>query len=131
MPSFAERYGYRAARSVIQSRSMDGALRNALWDAIRLTLFNYIDTSMFAIRHDSEPAVLLTLKIWNQYFKKPTDEIPRNWAQVAEKLREYFMACEWYDAYSFLEFLVKAADYAQSKALKDMAQGFMKREMAA
>ena len=39
------------------------------------------------------------------------------------------MTCEWYDAYSFLEFVVKNSSYGQS--LKRVAGGFMKREMAA
>jgi hypothetical protein len=109
---------------------MDDALRYALWDAIRLCLFSDVDTRNFKDRRADEPAVLLCFQLWNGYFKKPFDTMPHYWHDTEPLIRKAFMEAKWYDAYSMLEFLVKKAKES-GQALKDLAQKFMEREMAA
>lgn len=130
MSTFAERYGYRPVRSAIQREQIDEALRNALWDAIRLTLFGSVDGSAFHYRRSTEPVVYLVHNLWNAYFKEPTDTIPAHWFETEPVIRQAFMDSAWFDAYSMLEFLVKHAA-GEGQRLKALAQTYMKREMAA
>jgi len=127
-PSFAERYGYRPVRDAIQFESMDVPLRNALWDAIRSIGLVVIDPGAFTNRRISEPSVQLAYAIWNGYFKRPTDTVPEHWYQTQKVLRDYFMSCEWFDAYSFLEFVAQKA--LRGDDLVNLASRYMKREMA-
>jgi hypothetical protein len=108
---------------------MDDALRNALWDAIRLTVFHNVATVNFSRRTAYDPTVVLMFDVWNQYFKKPTDTIPTYWEDTEILIRKYFMECAWFDAYGLLEFLVRHS--GNGEKLRNVAQGYMKREMAA
>lgn len=127
-PNFAERYGYRQARDAIQFESMDAPLRNALWDAIRTTALVVFDTVAFTNRRISEPSVQLAYSIWNGHFKRSTDTIPEHWFQTQKVLRDEFMLCEWFDAYSFLEYLAQKA--MRSDDLVKLANQYMEREKA-
>lgn len=131
MSKFSERYGYRSARSVFQIERIDDALRNALWDAIRLTLFNNVDDFWFRVRNQkNEQRVTSSYIIWNGYFKIATDEIPLSWSDTEQYLRNRFMTSAWFEVYDFLEFLVKNVDDKRGH-LRTLASGYLKREMAA
>jgi AbiJ N-terminal domain 4 len=129
MSTFGERYGYKPVRSAIQRESMDDALRNALWDSLTLTVFSDVNRTDFRMRRPIA-TVKLAYLIWNAYFKKPIDTIPGDWFETEALLRNSFMTARWYEAYSFIEFVVKNSEGVGQK-LKALAQTFMKREMAA
>jgi hypothetical protein len=128
MSTFAERYGYRPIRDSIQRESMDGPLRNALWDAFNSAVLSHTNSFKLTKNQDAELVKLMS-RLWNGFFKQPTDTIPDGWSTCVEELRNYFMTCAWYDAYSFLEFVVQNSSYGAT--LKKLAGTFMKREMSA
>lgn len=62
MASFSQRHGYKAVREQMQSKSIDDALSNELWDTIHSKIIN-MQTDAF---HE----------MWREIFGRPIDEIP-------------------------------------------------------
>lgn len=97
MKRFSERIGAVSSLSVIQTDSISKDLRNSLWN-----LF-------CSIYEDS------TWDYWKKvasyvarFFRKvPADDLPYQNYDCRKWLKEYFFSLKWYEAYDFLEFLVK------------------------
>lgn len=102
---FSERYGYKPVREIIQKESIDQELKNALWSIYdRLIFANFRNSNRF-----NSSSILgsnlegLFLNIYMNLFHKPTDEIPQLFRSGIQRLKEYFMTCEWYEVYDFIE----------------------------
>jgi hypothetical protein len=109
---------------------MDAGLRNALWDAISITIFDDVRGYEFDA-HDlgNETYSLFTI-LWNTHFKLPIDTIPWHWSDAHEQFRNHFMKCPWHEVYTLVE-LIAARSGIKGNRLRQFAQTFMEREMAA
>ena len=102
---FSERYGYKPVREIIQKESIDKELRNALWSLYdRIIFANY----QHLVNHRSTRILGSDLEgfflnIYMNQFHKPTDEIPLFIDGGIASLKQYFMRCEWYSIYDFIE----------------------------
>ena len=102
---FSERYGYKPVREIIQKESIDKELRNALWSLYdRIFFANY----QHLVNHRSTRILGSNLEgfflnIYMNQFHKPTDEIPPFIDGGIASLKQYFMRCEWYSIYDFIE----------------------------
>lgn len=101
MPTFAERMGLRASRTLVQSESLDDETRTALWNV--LVILQEVFEEQLRGHHDSGPThdELLT-SMWVNHFKRPRDEQPRRaatWTLVKKEILEG----EWFDALDVLE----------------------------
>ncbi|HEY1721709.1 MAG TPA: hypothetical protein VGG27_10720 [Magnetospirillaceae bacterium] len=100
MARFAERMGFRAARTAIQIDGMDEALRNGLWNIITKHLFP--DTGGILSRN---PGLTRHIeRLWQGYFKKPVDTIDGSWSSTRGAIKNWFFQSPWFDVYDFLEF---------------------------
>ncbi len=107
MARFSERIGLKATRSLAQLDSMDGALRNRLWNVVYASYFNSVTTDDYAPRfmHTDEDAWTFVIRLWHDHFKHRTDTIADNWPAVCDRIREHFFDCAWNEVYDFLEFV--------------------------
>lgn len=97
MKRFSERIGAVSSPSVIQIDSMSEDLRNSLWN---LFYSLYQD-----FNHDYWLSVAWFVA--RRFRKMPVDDLPGGNSNCREWLKKYFFSLKWYQAYDFLEFLIK------------------------
>lgn len=128
MKSFSQRKGLKPVQEVIQTDSMNHDLRNSIWNALDVALWS---TNGFIWKQHGEAEIEpLSRDIWFNYFKKPLDSRSQHNDKVLAELRSYFLACEWFEAYDFLEFVL--AYYERSKPrLIEFMNYILERELSA
>ncbi len=116
MMKFSERKGYKSHSIILQTDGMSNELRISLWN-ILFTFFWDINSADNLFRRIAEIrqktdefSVLLAI----QYFKKPINSRPHDFSGKLDEIRKYFMKCEWYEVYDFLEFTLKHYNDEQS-----------------
>ncbi|MFH0882298.1 MAG: hypothetical protein V2A56_04865 [bacterium] len=100
MPSFSQRIGKTPIELDLQVEGVDDALRVAIWNAIWRTL---IDDPWAKPKPTLREEVLDD--IWEHFYRRPSDETPRDPHEILARLKEWLAECEWYRAYDLLEFL--------------------------
>lgn len=111
MKSFSERKGIKPPRQTVQTDGMTDELRNSLWNALHLMVWesnDFMHSRMSLPKMDAFSA-----QLWFRYFKKPIDERPSYaYSDRSERtlqiIRDYFFAAAWNEIYDFLEFVVDA-----------------------
>lgn len=128
MQSFSQRKGLSPVSEIIQTDSMNSDLRNSIWNALDVALWS---TTGFLRRQHGEPEMTqLSRALWFSHFKKPLDSRPDNSHHVLAAFRKHFFECEWFEAYDFLEFILK--HYERSKPrLIEFVNGILERELSA
>lgn len=128
MQSFSQRKGLKPVSEIIQTDSMNTDLRNSIWNALDVALWS---TTGFLWKQYGETEMeLLSRVLWFNHFKKPLDSRPDNSHKVLAAIRKHFFECEWFEAYDFLEFILK--HYERSKPrLIEFVNGILERELSA
>lgn len=96
---FSQRVGATTMPRSIQIESMDGALRNSLWNAV-LTRFR---------ASDGDWTKLVDL-FARHFLKIPLDTVPSHEDRSRAWVREHFFAATWHEVYDIVEFLVHNVD---------------------
>ena len=131
MKSFSQRKGIKPVKSVIQVDSMDNDLENGLWNALSIYYWDRVITNSIGkyVKSDSEG---FFRQLWLDYFKKPLDTLSSYWSPTRAEIRKYFFNCEWYEAYDFIEFVVKNyPDEPANRKFKDYCNSILKNELSA
>lgn len=88
---------------------MDAPLRNSLWTALKLLVWDNIrdsyDYGGVYLSSGNDEMNALCRSIWINYFKKPIDEMNDAWDKTLPALRGYFFGCKWNEALDFIEFV--------------------------
>ncbi|WP_130803982.1 AbiJ-NTD4 domain-containing protein [Acinetobacter ihumii] len=117
---FSERSGYKAVREIIQKESIDQELRNALWslyDRIIFANFQNYDPYAFSTSYILGSNLEgFFLNIYMNVFQRPTDEIPQFISDGILSIKKYFMSCEWYEVYDFIEVTLENYPNIQSNS---------------
>lgn len=109
MRAFSERIGLAKPKSGIQIESVDEALRNGLWNALSEHFLSQVGHDPLDGRAYASDELRLTVKsLWQYYFKRALDTLPRDWGKVYAELRKYFYQCAWNEVYDFIEFFAFA-----------------------
>lgn len=101
MKSFSERKGIKSPRQTVQTDCMTDELRNSLWSALHLLVWESKDLAIDEF----------SAHLWFRYFKKPIDERPSSIdrrERILQIIRKHFFAAQWNEVYDFLEFVVDA-----------------------
>lgn len=122
MPTFAERMGLRASRTIVQSESLDEETRTALWNM--LVILQEVFDAQLRGYHDSGPThdELLT-SIWVNHFKRPRDEQPHRVA-TWNLIKKEILEGEWVDALEVLERTSKVLARADEERAEDSSGAF-------
>jgi serine/threonine-protein kinase len=102
--TFSDRQGLKKPR-LLQTDSIDDALRNRLWNVLSSILPRFEADFSFRIQstsyfHDFCRA------LWHSFFKWPIDTIPGTPSQAMAGIRQYFFECPWNEVYDFIEFVL-------------------------
>lgn len=134
MKSFSERKGIVPQRQTIQTDGMTEELRNSLWNALHLAVWESDD--FLHDRHGRLPQIDdFSAHLWFKFFKKPIDERPtyanhNRSERILKIIRDYFFAAKWHELYDFLEFVVMALKKS-SPRLAEFLNTVLSTEMAA
>jgi hypothetical protein len=126
---FSQRRGLKKVKTGIQVDSMDGELRNRLWNVLKI----YWDTMEGKqwISESRNMKVLFT-RIWHNYFKQPIDTMPQYWEDLYKEIREYFFKCEWYEVYDLMEFVANNhEDNELDESFKEASNSVLESELSA
>jgi len=99
---FSERKGIKKVRTEIQVDSIDGALRNRLWNVLDYYYWSKGKGGLWRISADM---LSFCNRLWHSYFKEPVDTISGTWTKTYSKLRTRYFKFEWYEVYDFIEFV--------------------------
>jgi DNA-binding transcriptional ArsR family regulator len=134
MKSFSERKGLKTVRQTIQTNGMTDELRNSLWNALHLAVWDSDD--FMQDRYGNLPGIEnFSIHLWFHYFKKPIDERPsfadhNRSSKILRIIREYFFAASWNEIYDFLEFVVATFEKSKSQLPKFLNR-VLEEEMSA
>jgi hypothetical protein len=134
---FSQRKGIRSLQKAIQRERIDKELRNRLWSGIKATIWdNWSGRDVYGnISQDSLCILKIVETIWMHHFKLPTDTIPgyeNGHPQSAYQIiRDRFFNSEWWQAYDFIEFLLKIAPEKWSSELQELTNFLLEAENAA
>lgn len=112
MKSFSERKGLKPVRQTIHIDGMTEELRNSLWNALHLAVWESED--FMHDRYGNLPEIdRFSAQLWFSYFKRPIDERPsfaysNRSERILKIIRDYFFGASWNEIYDFLEFVVGA-----------------------
>ncbi len=101
---FSKRKGFSPVKDTIQKDGMDDALRHGLWNALHLCIWEKIEYSHYNSTFQSSNIYTLFQHYWHNLFKMPLDCLPSFLEDAHETIRKYFIDCEWYEVYDFIEF---------------------------
>lgn len=102
MPGFAERMGHRAARTLVQSESLDEETRTELWNVTN-TLRTILRDKESETRSKTHKNVKTA--IWTWEFKKPADEEPSS-QTIWQMIKQTILTGEWWQVLDLIENLV-------------------------
>ncbi len=125
--TFSERKGYKRAIDVIQTETMNDALRSSIWNT--LLFFKWTLDSQFVSHMEKrvEEINKFGAILWVRYFKKPVDERPLTSAELIQDIRKYFFSCKWNEVYDFLEYIL---DYYKDEELNATINLILERELS-
>lgn len=126
MALFSQRKGIKPLKKEFQREEIDTELRNRLWSALQLVIWNKHDSGY---RLDIEEIDLLLDVFWLHFFKLPLDTRPSFTGGYHQEksaysfLREFFFTRQWYDVFDFLEFVIKHVPKKWADELRDFCNG--------
>ncbi len=126
---FSQRKGLKPLKSVMQTDSIDGELRNGLWNTLFVCYWDRAKSD--SLRLEQEMQLYCSL-LWHTYFKRPLDELVDSWPRVHHEIRTYFFSCDWNEVYDFIEFTAESYPNAEVNAeFKDLCNSVLERELSA
>jgi hypothetical protein len=137
MALFSQRKGIRPLQKAIQRESMDDDLRNRLWSALKMALWDKW-TAPFQYGYqdpESKEVEFLLEMAWLHFFKLPLDTQPAYHSGHPKSgydvLRQHFFEGEWWEVYDFIEFVLKTINPEWRHGLKEILNVFLEAEDAA
>lgn len=137
MTLFSQRQGLRPVDKALQREKIDDELRNRLWSALKLCIWDHWSPpDFYEGRSEASRMVEFVVQAtWLHYFKKPIDTIPdfdTGHPQSAYQIiRGHFFNGEWWQTYDLLEFLYKHIPDRWRKDLKSLINQFLEQENSA
>jgi len=112
---FSERKGLKPVKTIIQIDGVDTDLKTRLWNCIDIFVWRReIRSTSLKFEKDLRS---LVIQLWRNFFKRPLDTIPDFTLNVYEEVRAWFIDCDWFEVYDFLEFV--AANYPRFETDKN------------
>jgi len=139
MPLFSQRKGHKPLKKEFQRETVDGELKNRLWSALKITVWDKWSPASFYDGYSIESKIVNSLldRIWLDFFKSPIDIRPKfhfdspSDHSAYGKLRSYFFEAKWYEVYDLIEFVIKNIPPPWATNLRDFCNALLEEENAA
>ena len=130
MELFSNKYGHKPVKSIIQVNGMDSDLRKSLWNAFDRHYWRNEESNQY-YSSNARNLYLLSLTLWEDYFKNIVDEIPNLTKALKAALQEYFFKCEWFEVYDFIQFVANNYRLTDSNTnFIDSCNSMLKQEVS-
>jgi hypothetical protein len=106
MNAFSDRIGKTVPKTILQLDAIDKDLRNGLWQAC---IERHIKRHNPDYSYDHVFRNLM-IDIYVNFFKRASDTIPFGHDRGISVIRDWFFSAEWWNVYSFIEFLFRHKD---------------------
>jgi len=127
---FSERKELKKSRTEIQKDFMDDSLRNRLWNLLILFYWSDMNEPKYTIERKNIETFII--RMWNNYFKRPLDTMPKDSSDLYKEIRKYFFECSWFEVYDFLEFVFNNyPDKSINEEFKDACNSILEEELSA
>lgn len=110
MANFSQRYGYSSLEQAFQREAVSDSLRTALWNVLKVRIWDLYDSERSSYDDNSKRINTLVRRVWIHYLNKDLDKLPtfKRYQQGAYyELKDYFISCQWFEVYNFLEFIAE------------------------
>ena len=140
MNLFSQRQGIKPIKDIMQVDSMDEDLKNSLWNVLKDVILDKVVGlneygALWFAKPQNENIEYLINTLWRHYFKMPLDTLDTiitEWHSVYGEIREYFIKCEWYEVYDFIEFIANNYnDTSVNKKFIEFCNFVLERELSA
>lgn len=128
---FSKRKKFSAIRDTVQKEDMDEALRHGLWNALHVCLWLRIEYSDYRRTFCSANVHNLFQHYWHNLFKVPLDNLPDFLDDAHKTIRKYFLECQWYEAYDFIEFTAQNCPDELKAEFVQFCNHILERELSA
>lgn len=138
--NFAQRYGYQPMEMPFQRERVDGELRTKLWNILSVVIWeDWQPVSEWGSRPPISGQIEAMVKrLWLNYFNRDLDRLPdfkdsygREGAGAYDVLKKFFMSCEWFHVYTFLEEIAQDRSQLLKQGDKDWINSELERHNAA
>lgn len=110
MSDFSQRFGYSSIAHDLEETEMPSSLKAGIWDMISLNFFSDISKhSVIGPTYSDNLKVFCNL-LWFEFFREPTDTLPKNPHQAVVEIRHRFFAFTFDRMYAFIEYASQIQD---------------------
>jgi len=116
---FSQRIGVTPIKDRIQKDDIDAPLRNALWDALDICVWDKVQYGTYEEYLRKSNLNGLFVRYWHFFLHKTHDTMPWRLAEAQAAIKIMFMGWPWHTVYDFIEFTAQEMP-------DDLAGGFTK-----
>jgi hypothetical protein len=103
MANSSERMGLIPIRTVLQTDSMDDALRNRLWNIVGKSVWNQLSDRDWSQSKGNKFFQLL----WHLHYGERMDRRPNNYRSAIVEVGGRYFKWTWNEVYDFIEFIAR------------------------
>src|SRR5438128_2663925 len=129
---FSQRKGILPLQKEVQRESMDSELRNRLWSALQIAVWQkYSGPYVYGYQDPASKQIeALFDLLWLNHFKQPLDTAPPYQTTGHEALRGHFFQANWWQVYDFVEFVMNNIPAELHGLLRTLVNRFLEEENA-
>lgn len=137
MELFSHRNGYQPAQKALQRDCVDDELRNRLWSAITVYVWNkWSESDRYKPYRTANGHLIshLVTQLWIHYFKLPIDTLPgfkEGNPSGYDCIRNHFFETPWWGVYNFLEFTLDNVPKEWATSVVEISNEFLRQENSA
>lgn len=121
--------GLKPLTKKLQLESMDGDLKNSLWNALNVCYWEN-GRDIGGLMRQKMKMLMLSLYIY--HYKEPVEYIESYWQGEYEHLRKKWQLLDWSEIYDFVEFVANNySDEKTNNSFVDLCNKFLEREFSA
>ncbi|WP_157476838.1 hypothetical protein [Lysobacter sp. Root690] len=126
---FSERNGQSTIRTGIQFESMDDPLRNSLWNALQIFVWDIYSYDGINSQTSRSGLNRFFRSLWIDFFLIPADTIPFRTRDAIASIREHFFTSKWFKVYDLIEFVIPTLEKNKGDFIK-YCNKVLEREIA-
>lgn len=109
MPRFSQRYGYSPLERAFQREKIDEALRTALWNILKVSIWDTYKKDDYYYPERSKRIDSMVRRLWLHFFNNDLDDLPEFQTRYSrepgsyDRIKVFFFSCAWFEVYDLLE----------------------------
>jgi hypothetical protein len=110
---------------------MDDALRIGLWNGLHICVWKKNVYDQYSSAFSQSSLYPLFQNYWHNLFKLPLDNLPHDFDESVNRVREFFFKCEWNEVYDIIEFTAQECPEELNKEYEWFCNTVLEKELSA